>query len=276
MKTNGGRPEEEGPLTTRDFLVLLFAGAATATVGCGRRSRGLNIGVSCRVPPWCYIDMETGTFTGFDIELARAACAKLGWRPVFYTISWPDKERLLSTGRIDCVWSSFTVTGREKSFTLLGPYAANRVVVATRADSGIRRNADLAGRNVIVAAGTTSESLLKTGGATGIGAPIGHLQVAPDMSVCWRRLREGLGDALVADEDMLDVAVRESGGRLVLVEDEPLHYEGLGVGFRLGDERLRDQIEKVLRELDQEGVCAKLSQRFFGRPDRFRMRGVEK
>lgn len=276
MRTSGARLKEEGLVTTRTFLKQLVAAGLCigGLSGCRERSRELHIGVSCHLKPWCYIDLKEGQLTGFDVELARLACARLKWKPVFHSISWPEKERLLATHKIDCVWSGFTVTGREEYYTVLGPYASNAILVVTRKGAKINRNGDLAGRTLLAQAGSTTESTLRPGGVAAVlGAKIGRIVTSPYISVCVQRLRDGLGDALAVDEDVARAIVQESEGQFVLVPDDPLSHDGLGVGFHPRDKDLRDRVEKVLKMLETEGVCAKLSQRFFGHPNRFHLPG---
>lgn len=262
-------------MTTRRFLRLL-AGAGCAVgawgaTGCVRRPRDLNIGVSCDFAPWCYIDDVNGVFTGFDVELARAACARLGWHPVFRVMAWHEKERLLMTGKIDCVWSAFTITGRTDRYTVLGPYADNNLVVLVRSDSPIRRNEDLAGKIVLAQAGSVGEAVLQPQGqAAALGARVGRLRSTPDLQECGQYVRDGLVDASVLDEDTARLFVQKSDGRLRLVADEPLAREAFGVGFRPRDAALRDRLAGAIRALAAEGVCAALAQRFFGQADRFR------
>lgn len=262
-------------MTTRRFLQLLAgAGCAAGTgglAGCARRPLDLNIGVSCDFAPWCYIDDAKGVFTGFDVELARAACARLGWHPIFHVMAWHEKERLLMTGKIDCVWSAFTITGRTDRYTVLGPYADNNLVVLVQTDSPIRCNEDLAGKDVLVQSGSVGESvLLPRGQAAALGARVGRLHSTPYLQECGQYVRTGRTDASVLDEDMARLFVQKSGGRLRLVADEPLAREAFGVGFRPSDTALRDRLAGAIRELEAEGVCAALAQRFFGQADRFR------
>ena len=62
--------------------------------------------------PYSYLD-RNGQFAGIDVELATEAFSRLGYTPEFRTISWPDKNNLLSDGTIDCIWSCFSMNGRE-------------------------------------------------------------------------------------------------------------------------------------------------------------------
>ena len=263
-------------MTTRTFLKQFVAAGLCAGFlgGCKDRRTELHIGITCNLKPWCYLDSKEGLFTGFDVELARIVCARLKWQPIFHSIMWSEKERLIAARKIDCVWSSFTITGREDYFTVLGPYASNANLVVTRSDTGIKKNAALAGRTVLVQSGSSSETSLKPGGvAAELGARIGCLLTSPYVGVCVQRLRDGLGDALILDEDVARAVIQESGGQFVLVPDEPLAQEGLGIGFHLGDTELCACIAKVLHQLEEEGVCAELSLRFFGHPNRFHFPG---
>ena len=54
--------------------------------------------------PYSYLD-RNGQFAGIDVELATEAFSRLGYMPEFRTISWPDKDNLLSDGTIDCIWA---------------------------------------------------------------------------------------------------------------------------------------------------------------------------
>ena len=59
--------------------------------------------------PMNYTD-ESGTFTGFDTELATAVCEKLGVEPDFVEINWDTKETELAAKSIDCIWNGLTLT----------------------------------------------------------------------------------------------------------------------------------------------------------------------
>ena len=69
----------------------------------------LVIGLDDTFAPMGFRD-EAGNLVGFDIDLAKAVCEKLGVEAVFQPISWDAKEMELSTGRIDCIWNGMSVT----------------------------------------------------------------------------------------------------------------------------------------------------------------------
>ena len=108
--------------------------------------------------PYSYLD-ETGDFTGIDVDLAREACRRLGYRPEFHQVVWENKDQELAAGNIDCLWGSFTMTGREDLYQWAGPYLYSRQVVLVQADSDITTLADLAGKRVAVQATSKPETV---------------------------------------------------------------------------------------------------------------------
>ena len=65
---------------------------------------------------------------------------------------WEDKDEYLEEGSVDCLWGSFTMTGREEEYTWVGPYLNSRQVVVVHADSDIFQLSDLEGTRVAVQA----------------------------------------------------------------------------------------------------------------------------
>ena len=58
---------------------------------------------------------------------------------------------------MDCLWGSFTMTGREEEYTWVGPYLNSRQVVVVHADSNIFQLSDLEGTRVAVQATSKPE-----------------------------------------------------------------------------------------------------------------------
>ena len=107
--------------------------------------------------PMNYTD-ESGTFTGFDTELATAVCEKLGVEPDFVEINWDTKETELAAKSIDCIWNGLTLTDdREANMACTKPYVKNAQVVVMKADADYTSTADLAGKTVVAESGSAGE-----------------------------------------------------------------------------------------------------------------------
>ena len=132
---------------------------ALSVCGCAVKEAGVAEGDSLpeiiigsdNYEPYNYIDGD-GNFSGVDVELARAAFEKMGYRPVFKQIVWENKDDYLKNGEVDCLWGCFTMTGRENKYIWAGPYLKSRQVVAVRADSDIKSISGLNERRVAVQA----------------------------------------------------------------------------------------------------------------------------
>ena len=57
-------------------------------------------------PPFVYMN-EKGEPDGVDVELAKEACRRMGYRPEFVAIDWKQKDELLAGRRLDCLWGCF-------------------------------------------------------------------------------------------------------------------------------------------------------------------------
>ena len=93
----------------------------------------LTVGFDQGYPPYGYVG-DDGQFTGFDLELAKAVCEKMGWNLDLQAIDWDAKDALIGSGTINCIWNGFTMEGREDKFTFSEPYMYNEQVVVVVAD----------------------------------------------------------------------------------------------------------------------------------------------
>ena len=92
--------------------------------------------------PYSY-QTSDGEYKGIDVELAQEAFQRLGYQPKFENIVWEDKDELLADRTIDCLWSSYSMNGREDKYQWAGPYLYSRQMVAVRAESEIKKVQDL-------------------------------------------------------------------------------------------------------------------------------------
>ena len=109
-------------------------------------------------PPFNYTD-ENGNMAGIDVEFAREAFHRMGYKPVFVNIDWENKKNLVEQGKIDCIWACFSVTGRENDYHWAGPYMLSRQVIAVNDSSKINKLSDLKNKIIAVQSTTKPEEL---------------------------------------------------------------------------------------------------------------------
>ena len=148
---------------TKRLLAVLLALCGALLCGCGQRETEteelpvLVIG-SDDYEPYFYLD-ENGAYAGIDVEIATAACERLGWTASFQKINWQENDALLERSDVDCLWGSFSMNGREDCYRWAGPYMYSRQVVIVQADSDIRTLADLNDKRISVQISTKPEEL---------------------------------------------------------------------------------------------------------------------
>ncbi len=218
------------------------------------------VGFDAEYPPYGYMD-ENGDYTGFDLELAEAVCDVLGWELVKTPIDWDSKDMELDSGSIDCIWSGFTINGREDKYAWSYPYVDNSQVIVVPEDSGIENLDDLAGRIVGVQAASAALELLSTGGdQEDLADTFGTLQEFADYNTAFVELQAGSIDAIAMDVGVAQYQIKTKEGYVIL--DEELNSEQYGIGFRLGDEELRDTVNEALLVLVEDGTVAELADKY--------------
>ena len=244
--------------------ILIAAAALAALVGCSQRSTFTDgrfvVGFDADFPP---DGLKDGSeYKGFDLDLARAVCAAKGWEFVANPINWDAKDMELNSGAIDCIWNGFTIQGREKAYTWSSPYVDNSQVVLVKAGSPIKTLADLAGKIVGVQTDTpVMKALSKGGDHEKLGATFAKLIVEPNYNQAVNELAAGAVDAVAMDVGVAKRKMSDLPGKFELL-GEIVMTETYGIGFKLGNEELRDQVEAELRKLFADGTAAKIAEQY--------------
>lgn len=213
------------------------------------------VGFDAEYPPYGYKD-DNGEYVGFDLDLAQEVCARNGWELVKQPIDWDSKDMELNSGSIDCIWNGFTMTGREDDYTWSKPYVDNSIVVVVKEGSGIEKKEDLAGKVIAVQADSSglaaltdeedNEENLK------LAASFSDLQQVADYNTAFMNLEAGAVDAIVVDIGVADYQLESRTGFAML--DDKIRTEQYAVGFKLGNEELRDQVQSTLDEMVKDGT----------------------
>lgn len=230
------------------------------------------VGFDAEFPPYGSLDEATGEYVGFDLDLAEEVCKRNGWELVKQPIDWDAKDMELSSGAIDCIWNGFTMNGREDQYTWSVPYVDNSQVFVVAADSGIASQADLAGKNVGVQKDSSALAALEdeeNQANLDLAASFASLTQYADYNTGFMDLEAGAIDALALDIGVANfqIASRDEGAYVIL--DEKLSLEQYGIGFKLGNEELRDKVEATLMEMVEDGTFMSIAEKYadFGLTD---------
>lgn len=260
----------------KSFRMVLFCTVLAAVLLCGCRSSSTPassrenshiIKVGCDTyAPFSYLDAD-GKPTGIDVELATEAFHRMGYEPQFVFINWEEKKELVESGEIDCVWSSFTMDGREDEYQWAGPYMKSSQVVAVNPSSDIYSLADLAGKTIAVQSTTKPEEILRSH-ASGI-PELRKVISVQKRDLIFVLLSKGYVDALAAHDTSIHDFSEETGLEFRIL-DEPLMTVGLGVAFAKSDARgLNTELTTTLREMQQDGTTRQVLEKYLSDADRY-------
>ena len=232
--------------------------AGTETAGNGKT---FTVGFDASFPPYGY--QENGEYVGFDLDLAQEVCDRNGWEIVKTPIDWDAKNIELNGGSIDCIWNGFTLNGREDDYTWTPAYINNTQVFAVNKNSGIKKAADLAGKNVLVQADSSALAALQDEENTDIKAladSFGSLTQVPDYESALMELEAGSADAVAMDEGV--ALTKQAQNDNIVTLDDVISQEQYGIAFKKGNDELRDQVWSTLLEMEKDGTVDKIAAKY--------------
>lgn len=253
------------------MCVVLMAATLTAcgsegakeTAGTSEGSadkKTFTVGFDKEFPPYGY--EEDGEYKGFDLDLAAEVCARNGWELVKQPIDWDSKDMELDSGAIDCIWNGFTMNGREDDYTWTEAYVDNSQVFVVKADSGIKTLADLKGKTVITQADSSALKALESDEQAEFKASLANVDTVPDYNTAFLNLEAGSGDAVAMDIGVANYQIESRGSDKFAMLSEQLATEQYGIGFKKGNEELRDAVQKTLKEMVADGKFEEIAKKY--------------
>lgn len=219
------------------------------------------VGFDASFPPYGYKD-DNGEYVGFDLDLAQEVCDRNGWELVKQPIDWDSKDMELNSGTIDCIWNGFTMNGREEEYTWTDAYVDNSQVVVVAEESGITSLDDLAGKMVEVQADSSALAALQDEkGQAALAATFGQLTEVPEYNTAFMDLESGAADAIAMDVGVANYQIESRGGGYIIL-DEVIAAEQYGIGFKKGNESLRDTVQSTLEEMVSDGKFAEIADKW--------------
>ena len=223
-------------------------------------------------PPFNYVDSD-GNPTGIDVELATEAFRRMGYKAVFVNINWDDKQELLSSHTIDCVWGSFSMNGREDKYRWAGPYMKSRIVIAVNKDSNIYTIEDLWDKTVAVQAASKPEEMFLNMADSRIPR-IRSLLSMKNRELTYPMLSKGYADALAVNEVIINQYMKDYNMQFRILE-ESLDTVGLGVAFDKNDKRDIDRrLTDILINMHDDGTEKEIMEKYVEGTDKYLEVGV--
>ena len=221
------------------------------------------VGLDAEYAPMGFKD-ESGEIVGFDIDLAKEAARRMDVVFEFRPIVWDQKEAELNSGRIDIIWNGLDITPERKAYVLYSkPYLDNRQLLLVKKNRGfnIQSLQDLAGKIVATQSGSNSEGYVE--GNSELRNSLADFITYSSFSQAFKDLHEDKIDVLIVDEIAGRYEKSKHEDELELIEIPVGIATELGIGFRLKDTELRDEVQKVFDEMVADGTAKKISEEWF-------------
>lgn len=255
-------------------MLFLFVAMLSFAAGCGTKTetprsdnslqkvletKRFILGLDAGFPPMGFTN-EKGEITGFDIDVAQEVCNRLSVELVKLSIDWNTKEDKLNAGTIDCIWNGLSVTPeRSKTMNFSEPYMKNELIFVVPSRSNAKTMKDLAGRKVGVQSGSTAQDALK---ASSISSQISVVSFEDNLKLL-RQLEQGNVDAALMDSVVAYYYIFSSEKKFFVLPGS-LGEEKYAIGFRKGDQKLRDKVQAIISEMKADGTLGKISTKWFG------------
>lgn len=239
------------------------AGRTDAPVSDGSLQKILNsgrlvLGVDANFPPMSFVE-EDEDLVGFDVDMFREVCKRLGVELIRRSIDWDDKEEELNGGTIDCIGSMSVTPESAREMNLSEPYIKETLTFVVPGNSSVRWLRDLKGRKIGVQAGSTTQEALEKLDIYKDITPV----LFDDNLTILRQLKTGDLDAGLVDSVAAYYFIYSSSERYFFLP-ENLGEEKFAIGFRKNDKELRNRVQEILSEMKADGSLGKISKKCFG------------
>ena len=240
----------------------VFAGGKKESGGLTLQAGVLSIGMEIGYPPMEYYDVDGRTPIGFDVEMGKAICEKMGLRPNFIDTAWDGIFAGVETSKYDCIMSSVTINPvRQAVYNFSRPYIGNTLAMVVLKGSAITAKSpeECTGLDVAFQSETTSDTYMMELADEGLRfAPRRYEKVM----YCFDELALGRVDVIVTDLPVANDYVNAPNSLFEIVWYSP-EAEEFGICMRKGNDALTEAINKALNELYADGTLGRISQKYF-------------
>jgi polar amino acid transport system substrate-binding protein len=233
----------------------------------------LIVGVDQNTLLFGYLNSQSGQIEGFDIDMLRQVAKAIfgddgqneNTRLQFVAISAAQRIPFVQSGQVDIVADTMTINcarDQQVAFSTVYYDAGQRILV--RLGSPIKSSADLGGKRVCAAAGSTSIANVLDTSQTHASAPAIPVPVT-DWTDCLVALQSGTIDAISTDDTILAGLHAQDPDYTVLVggkfTDEPY-----GMAMNLNHPDFVRFVNGVLERIRADGTWASIWSRWLGPP----------
>lgn len=216
------------------------------------------------IPPFDF--EQDGSLTGYDVEVLKAVDEKLDqYKIQFQRTAWESIFPGVDAGRYQAPANNLSYTKeRADKYLYSLPIAKNPLVLVSRKDKALTSLQDISGKTTQDDTGTSTAKVVTDWNQSHSDNPVTIQYSGEDVAKRLTDLANGEFDFLIFDKISVQKIIKDRGLDLSLVDlpsvDSPSNY----IVFSSDQKEFKEQFDKVLKKLYQDGTLEKLSKTYLG------------
>ena len=227
----------------------------------------VKVGIAAEAyPPFASPD-ASGNWVGWEVEIINAICAAGQMQCVITPVAWDGIIPSLTSGQIDVIMASMTITDERKQTIDFSDkyYNTPTVIVGTKGVEMAPTPEGLAGKIIGVQASTIHADYVdKYFAPTAAEVKIYQTQDEANQDLAAGRI-----DAIQADSIAMDAFLKSEAGAAccelkgAVTDDPAILGLGVGAGVRKGDDALREKINAAIKAIRADGTYDTITAKYF-------------
>ncbi len=254
-------------------ILTLLVLALVLFTACGKKetiskydeivNRGyLIVGVKTDSKPFGFIDDETNTNAGFDIDVAKYIAQDIlgsERRIKFISVTPNTKIETLTSGEADLIIATMSITPqRALLIDFSTPYYVAGQSALVKEDSNIHTFSDLKDKRTIVVLGSTAEKNIRR------IIPLAKIIGYKNYKEAFTAFSNGEADAISTDDTILSGFLTDHKGYRML--KNKITKEAYAVGIRKSDDESDDKLKRnvniIITRMQKDGTLKNLKKKW--------------
>lgn len=219
-------------------------------------AQGLLIATIAHAPPFEYLDGHK-ELTGFDIDLMTALCQRMNRSCQFKIYEFAEVLPALKKGEVDLAIAALVITPeRRLDFLFSLPYKLAKLNFVSLAQAKFSKVSQLEDKRIGLYHSSPDSAFIK--------ARFQHAQLRYYRHVgdLFNALKKQEVDVIVVEPARAEYWLANVGGFKILGQ-AMAEGEGYGIAANLGQQGLIGQINKMLKQMEQDGSYLAIYRRYF-------------